>query len=292
MSKRLLMNNVTSQIIDNKCPLCNNSESSCTCTAIEVDTLHIDWAIAGKYAGFTSSHVSHSTSDYLNYSTSTGGLGLDRLFYTTTAPSGTTLSKMETNFKNKMTELGYTNSTSSKETMYYYVQTSTFYSNYIKVHWNDDVYGVPNVTLFKTLLDLTEGQLQQIKEYGKYAYVCKLCGEYHLEADCPNVDYEKELTQILLYEYAGRTSFTDKTSSYLYFTVNGVETKYYTFYTDGNSNETMRKAFEAFGWKKISDKGTTTTDKYFVYASRTVYLLEKPNGTAINYLLQHQDLLD
>lgn len=129
-----------------KCPLCENEEASCSCIKVDASTLYVDWAIAGKYAGFTTTTYTSST-DKVN------GDAYGKVYYHNYDNNKRSL------FIEKMTELGYI-STANGGNDYY--TTTTF------IYWNITKNGDINHDLLKELLKLSEEQLLQIKEHGKY----------------------------------------------------------------------------------------------------------------------------
>lgn len=169
MSVKLLFNNIKSKA---NCPCCGNSEEECICVTLEelgATELELDFAIAGKYAGIT--YVSSSVTYSYNSKT----------WQTVTNNFS---SSVLTSFNTKMAELGRVNAT-NLGTDYYgrFINSST-----CVIYWNYTDYGTPNIARLNKLLAFTDEQFTQLETYGKCVPTCSICGEKHLEKDCPYVN--------------------------------------------------------------------------------------------------------
>ena len=176
MSKRLLFNNTTKQIVDTNCPLCNHSQEECQCTV--VDKLYIDWADAGRYANATACSTSSS------YKTS------GAYQYVTVYEFSTTTTNAQL-FTERMTELGYVSTDNNGGSDYYGLYVSVDKKTYY--YWNYTLNGSPNKTLLNKLLTLDDVYFEQLKQYGKYFEICDVCGNGVNNCTCYNV-YEFTLT--------------------------------------------------------------------------------------------------
>ena len=170
MSKRLLFNNTTKQIVDTNCPLCNHSQEECQCTV--VDKLYIDWADAGRYANATACSTSSSYKSVGAYQ------------YVTVYEFSTTTTNAQL-FTERMTELGYVSTDNNGGSDYYGLYVSVDKKTYY--YWNYTLNGSPNKTLLNKLLTLDDVYFEQLKQYGKYFEKCDDCGNGIDNCTCYNV---------------------------------------------------------------------------------------------------------
>ena len=261
MSKKLLMNNVISGGNVNKCPVCGEAENKCTCIPIEADQLTLDWVTAFRYQ--TSSIWVY---DYDYTATNNGDTYISIFNYS-----------IISDFRDKMIELGYL-TTGMGGTDFH------FYNN--RVYWNNTKNHVDDIIKFKGeigfMKNLTDEQLQNIKDYGKCQYTNieqKILAKVILGID-PNI---KRGTND---DYLPISSSTK--------TVNGVTT--YQFRYFGSNNTLKNKIIESLqnnGFIVYDDvPSSTPTDTYFAYINGDyIYISIQPIKYEVNFFISHQDLL-
>ena len=169
MSKRLLFNNTTKQIVDTNCPLCNHAQEECQCTV--VDKLYIDWADAGRYANATACSTSSSYKSSGAYQ------------YVTVYEFSTTTTNAQL-FTDRMTQLGYVEDYNGG-TDYYAFYVSADKKTYY--YWNYTLNGSVDKTLLNKLLTLDDVYFEQLKQHGKYFEKCDDCGNGINNCTCYNV---------------------------------------------------------------------------------------------------------